>query len=236
MVSQQYITKSTPNAKTITNKNSVKLATNVGGLKKSPGVGKLLRQRPDLRAVRTCLLEGLRLEVAELRAEPLLRLLRGSQPLLRPREVFSRLHLSLEAALQLPLQLLVPLSENKILVCNSYAALSWKGATVGLEEGAGDCDRHARSHRRRDFVWKGVFFSLSGCRMPDARGENGWLWRLVSSGIYKRGIRVSTVQVQCTLRTGFVFVLTSSCFFDGSRDKSVVTRSDLMRFVANGDY
>lgn len=152
MVSQQYITKSTPNAKTITNKNSVKLATNVGGLKKSLGVGELLRQRPDLRAVRTCLLEGLRLEVAELRAEPLLRLLRGSQPLLRPREVFSRLHLSLEAALQLPLQLLVPLSENKILVCNSYAALSWKGATVGLEEGAGDCDRHARSHRRRDFV------------------------------------------------------------------------------------
>lgn len=71
--------------------------------------------------------------------------------------------------------------------------------------------------------------------MLDARGENGWLWRMVSSGIYKRGIRVSTVQVQCTLRTGFVLFLMSSCF-DGSRDKSVVTRSDLMRFVANGDY
>lgn len=103
------------------------------------GVGELVREGEDASVVGARLQDGLGLELAELRGEPLLPFLSHSQPLPRLLQLLPHLLLSLHALPELPLQLRVPLPQRSrffflmISLCHiagtSRSYVSYFGAT-----------------------------------------------------------------------------------------------------------
>ncbi|KAI6697685.1 hypothetical protein NL676_017804 [Syzygium grande] len=80
------------------------------------GLRELVGEAEDAGAVGTRLEDGLGLKLAELGAEPLLRLLHHPQPLRRPPQLLPRRLLPLPALPQLPLQLRIPPPQLLVLL------------------------------------------------------------------------------------------------------------------------